>query len=259
MAALPLMRVSTCAVHVWQRDGDVLLSLWKTELLPPFIEPILNILALGFGLGRYVADVDGVPYIQFIAAGFVCTSVMFSGSFECMFGSFVRMHYQRTFDAILATPLGIEDVIAGEMLWGATRGLLSGTIVLIVIAAFGLVHSWWALLVPPLALLAGLVFAAQAMVVTGYIQSIDQFNYYFALAITPMFLISGVFFPLEGLPQAVRVAAWLSPLTHLVNPVRAMVLGTLTPAHLLDVLWLAVHILIFTNWALWRMRKRLIV
>jgi lipooligosaccharide transport system permease protein len=259
MSILAMTKVTSRTVHVWQRNGNVLMALWKTELLPPFLEPIMNILALGIGLGRFVQDVQGVPYIQFIAPGFICSSVMFSSSFECMFGSFVRMTYQRTYDAILATPLNIEDVIMGEMLWGATRGLVSGVVVLIVITAFGLTQSPWALLVLPMSLYAGLTFAAGAMFATSVIQSIDQFNYYFALGITPMFLISGIFFPLEGLPQAVQIAAWFSPLTHLVRVVRAVVLGAPEWGHLLDVAWLGVASFVLVNVALWLMRRRLIV
>src|SRR3972149_5852193 len=108
MSILEMTKVTSRTVHVWQRNGNVLMALWKTELLPPFLEPIMNILALGIGLGQFVQEVQGVPYIQFIAPGFICSSVMFSASFECMFGSFVRMTYQRTYDAILATPLSIE-------------------------------------------------------------------------------------------------------------------------------------------------------
>jgi lipooligosaccharide transport system permease protein len=256
---LPLTQVTSRAVHVWQRDSNVLLALWKTELLPPFLEPIMNILALGIGLGRFVQEVQGVPYIQFIAPGFICSSIMFSSSFECMFGSFVRMTFQQTYDAILATPLNIEDVIMGEMMWGATRGLISGAVVLIVITVFGLTPSIWALLALPMALFGGLAFASMGMVVTSFIQSIDQFNYYFALGITPMFLISGIFFPLEGLPEAVQTVAWFSPLTHLVRVVRALVLGVPEWGHLLDVAWLAGLSLILINLALWRMRKRLVV
>lgn len=256
---IPLTQVTSRAIHVWQRDGNVLMALWKTELLPPFLEPIMNILALGIGLGRFVQDVGGVPYIQFIAPGFICSSIMFASSFETMFGSFVRMTFQRTFDAILATPLNIEDVIMGEMLWGATRGLISGTVVLIVITVFGLTQSVWALLVLPMSLFSGLAFAAMGMVVTGLIQGIDQFNYYFALGITPMFLISGIFFPLEGLPEVVQIVAWFSPLTHVVRVVRALVLGVPQWVHVWDVLWLAVLSLLMVNIALWRMRQRLIV
>jgi lipooligosaccharide transport system permease protein len=168
------------------------------------------------------------------------------------------MVYQKTFDAILATPCTIEDVIGGEMAWGATRALLSSVVVLIVIAAFGLVHSWWALAVPFIAALEGLMFASLSMVVTSKVPTFDAFNYYVTLGITPMFFFSGVFFPLSRLPLDIQAVAWLSPLTHAVQPIRALVLGDIYPGLTWDVVWMVAVTFVLLNLALAFMRQRLI-
>ena len=128
-------------IRVWQRNRDVFFRLWHSEA-PGFIaEPIIILLAMGVGLGAYMGLVDGQRYIEFIAPGIIASYAMFSASFECTYGSFVRMEYQKTYDAIIATPLSVEDVTAGEIFWGATRSLMTGTVILVIAAAFQLVHS----------------------------------------------------------------------------------------------------------------------
>ena len=255
---LPMLKVSYRAYRVWQRDRDIYLNAWSTELWPPFIEPILSIVALGMGLGYYVTDVDGLSFIQFIAPAFAATGAMYAAAFECSYASFVRMVYQKTFDAIMATPCTIEDVIGGEMLWGTTRALLSAVVVLLVISIFGLIQSWWALAIPLVAILQGLMFSSMSMVVTSLVPTFGGFNYYITLGITPMFLFSGVFFPLERLPENIRWLAWFSPLTHAVRPIRALALGDVHLGLLWDLVWMAVVALVLINVSLTLMRKRLI-
>ena len=153
------------SLRVWQRNRDVFFKLWHTEVPGFFAEPVLILLAMGVGLGTYV--VLGGSYLEFIAPGILAAYAMFSSASECTYGSFVRMKYQRTFEAIIATPVNMEDVVAGEIFWGATRSLLTTLAILIVIAAFGLVHSPWALLTIPISVLAGLMFSSIALVVTS--------------------------------------------------------------------------------------------
>jgi lipooligosaccharide transport system permease protein len=256
---LPMFKVSYRAVRVWQRDLDTFLRLWKTESWWPTLEPLLYVSSLGYGLGVYVMNLgDGLSFIQFIAPAFVATTAMFASSFECMFASYVRMEYQRTFDAILATPIIIEEVIAGEILWGTTRGVIAAISVLLVISIFGLVHSPWALVTPAVAIVEGLLFASVAMVITAIVPAIDAFNYYITLGVTPMFLFSAVFFPLTQLPELVQAVAWASPLTHAVHLQRSLILGKPSWDLLLSIVWLLVLALIAFNIALALMRRRLI-
>ena len=254
-----LPRLSHRVWKVWMRDRDVFMKTYKANFLPPLLEPILYLLALGFGLGGFVQTINGVPYIQFIAPALVSISTMFSSFFECTYGSFVRMYYQKTFDAIIATPVSLEEVIAGELLWGATKSLINSSIVLCVIAAFGLLSSPLFVLVPLISFLAGLSFSAIAMCFTAFSPNIDAFNYPSFLFITPMFLISGTFFPLSALPQTIQIISQLFfPLTHIVALNRALTLGKLEPNLLLNPAWLLVVTPVFFVLSINLMKKRLI-
>ena len=213
------------SLRVWQRNRDVFFKLWRSEVPGFFAEPFLILLAMGAGLGTYVVLEEGQRYIEFIAPGIVAGYAMFSASFECTYGSFIRMKFQKTYDAIITTPLNIEDVVAGEIFWGATRSLLTACVILVIIAAFGLVKSLWALLVLPLALLAGLMFASIALFFTSMVPAIYSFNYYFTLFITPMFFFSGIFFPLYAFPPIVQSLSWITPLTPVANLMRALISG----------------------------------
>jgi lipooligosaccharide transport system permease protein len=185
------MSVSYRSLRLWQRNRDVFFKLWRSEVPGFFAEPIMMLLAMGFGLGTYVALDDGQRYVEFIAPGIIAAYAMFSASFECTYGSFMRMKHQKTYDSIIATPLSIDDVSAGEILWGATRSLITACVILVVVAAFGLVDSPWAVLVLPMAALTGLMFSSIALFFTSVAPSIYSFNYYFTLFITPMFFVSG--------------------------------------------------------------------
>jgi lipooligosaccharide transport system permease protein len=211
------------SLRVWQRNRDVFFKLWHTEVPGFFAEPVLILLAMGIGLGTYV--VLGSSYLEFIAPGILAAYAMFSSASECTYGSFVRMKHQRTFDAIISTPVNMEDVVTGEIFWGATRSLLTTGAILIVIAAFGLVHSFWALLTIPLSIAAGLMFSSIALAVTSIAPSIYTFNYFFTLFITPMFFFSGVFFPLDAFSPTVQKLCWVSPLTPVADLARALVSG----------------------------------
>jgi lipooligosaccharide transport system permease protein len=246
-------------IRVWQRNRDVFFRLWHSEA-PGFVaEPIIILLAMGLGLGAYVGLVDGQKYIEFIVPGIIASYAMFSASFECTYGSFVRMEYQKTYDAIIATPLNVEDVIAGEIFWGATRSLMTGTIILAIAAAFQLVHSPWALLIPVLSFLEGIMFASIAILFTSFVPAIYSFNYYFTLFITPMFFFSGVFFPLSSFPNIVQTLSWIAPLTPVVHLTRALINGEFH----LDLLWALALIIVlsalFFSISLVTMRRRLTV
>ena len=176
------------AFRVWQRNFTVYTKLYKSSLALNFVEPILYLAALGLGLGAFVQQINGVPYIKFIAPGIIASSSMFAAIYECTYGTYVRMTYQKTFDAILATPVSIDDLIAGELMWGATKSLLYGTIIIIVISLFGLVDSPLIILVIPVLFITGLIFAEISVIFTALVPGIDSFNYFYTLFMTPMFL-----------------------------------------------------------------------
>jgi lipooligosaccharide transport system permease protein len=246
---------------VWQRNRDVYLRLWKAEAIWPLAEPLITLLALGIGLGELITEAElpgNQRYIEFIAPGILAVYPMWAAAGECGWGSFFRMENQRTYHAIIATPVSIEDVITGEILWGATRGFISSVYILAVTATFGLLDSPMVLLVPAMAYVAGLMFASISLSYTSIARSISSLNYFFALFITPQFWLGGVFFPLERLPGELQVASWFVPATHVVDIYRGLVQGHLSLSHLGDLAWIVVVAAIFYYLALISMRRRLI-
>lgn len=244
-------------IRVWQRNRDVFFRLWHAEAPGFIIEPTIILLGMGLGLGAYIGLVDGQKYIEFVTPGIIAGYAMFSASFECTYGTFVRMEYQKTYDAILATPLNVEDITAGEVFWGATRALMTGTAMLAVASAFQLIHSPWALLIPIVSFIEGLLFSSIAVFFTSIVPYIYSFNYYFSLFITPMFLLSGVFFPLSSFPQIIQTISWIAPLTSVVKINRAVIIGDFH----LSLLWSLGIIIILTflffSISLVTMRRRL--
>jgi lipooligosaccharide transport system permease protein len=245
------------AFRVWQRHAKVYTKLYLSSIALNFVEPVLYLAALGLGVGAYVKEINGVPYVNFIAPGIIASSAMFAATYECSYGTYVRMTYQKTFDAILATPVNVNDLIAGEMLWGATKSVLYGTIIMIVIAIFGLVASPLLLLAIPLLFLAGLIFAEISLIFTAVVPGIDSFNYFYTLFMTPMFLFSGIFFPIENLPAIVGKIAFFTPLYHLVNICRAFSGGKPAVA-LWDVAWVVAVMILLAPYSFRLLRRRLI-
>lgn len=228
------------AYRFWQRNAFIFRRIFPESIAVNFLEPVIYLLAMGFGIGAYLSSVGELPYLVFVATGLVTTSAMFGATFECTYNAYVQMYYEKAYDGVITTPIGVEDVVVGEIFWGATRSVLYGTIFLIVITLFGTVRSPLALLMPVLFVVSGLMFSVIAMTFTAVNPSIDYFTFYFALFITPMFMFSGVFFPLDALPRWVGTLAWLTPLSHVVSLARALALGRLEPRHAWDLVWMLV-------------------
>ncbi len=254
--------VSRRAIRVWQRDADVFRSTWAVNLLPPLLEPVLYVFAFGFGLGSLVGSVTyqgrEIAYLRFMAPGVIAVAIMFWAFFETTYASYVRMYYQRTFDAIIATPLLVEDVIVGEWLWGATKSLVAAAVMLGVLALFGLVAWPHALLVVPVALLGGLLFSALGLIATALVPTIDSFNVTTFVVIFPMFLFSGTFFPVDILPGWGMAVALALPLTHVSFLVRGACLGEAPALWLGSLAYLVALTLAGTALAIALMRRRLI-
>lgn len=227
-SSFPLSRLTGWR-PVWQRNFLVWRKLAIPSILGNLADPLIYMLGLGYGLGRLLPEVDGRPYVAFLAAGTVCASTMNAATFEALYSAFSRMHVQKTWEAILNTPLGLADVLAGEWCWAATKSLFSGTAILVVIAALGLAQGLLALWVLPAIVLTGLAFAALGLIWNALAPSYDFFMYYFTLFITPMTLISGVFFPTDQLPGwLAAVGQWL-PLAQGVALVRPLLAGEVPP------------------------------
>lgn len=233
--ALPNPRM---AWRVWRRDLRVFSNLWKGALLPTFLDPVLYLLAMGFGLGTYLASINGIPYKDFIASGLVASAAMWATAFETTYNVHFRMSEYRLYDNVLSTPVEVEDLVAGEISWACTRALIYGTVFLLIIALFGLIHSPWALLTPLFIVIGSACFAAIGLSFTAIVGKVDYFTYYYTLFVTPMFLFSGIFYPLDRLPKWTHVVAWFTPLYHLVRITRGLILGPDLTSVLGNAAWL---------------------
>ena len=215
---------------VWRRHQRVYFKFLIANVLPPFLEPLMYILAFGVGLAAYIGKVADVPYAVFLAPGMIASTAMWSASFETTYGTFVRMEYEKIYEAILASPVTFFEMILGEVLWVSTKTAMFSLGVLIVVSTFGLVSSWWCLLVLPLGFLGGMLFSLLGILVTSQVKEMNNFNFYLTGVITPMFFFSGTVFPLHDLPNLLRGACLALPLTHLVTMMRASCQGRLEPS-----------------------------
>lgn len=255
-------RISRRYIRVWQRNLTVYRKTWKINFLPPLLEPLFYILAFGVGLGVLIGKVgyhnSEIPYVSFIAPALIAVNIMYNAFFENTFASFVRMYYQKTFDAILATPLTLEEIITGEIVWGATKSVIASLVMVAVISCFGLITYPHGLLIIPLALLGGIAFGSIGMFFTGIVPRIEIFNLPIFLFITPMFLFSGTFFPVENLPYWAQKLAFVLPLTHLVKLTRSFSFGVMGFDLLWNVGYLLLFSLVFFPLAIFVMHRRLI-
>ncbi|MDX1386586.1 MAG: ABC transporter permease [bacterium] len=210
---------------VWRRDMVV----WKKNLLfyllVNFVEPLIYLLAMGYGLGRFVGQLDGMTYVEFIAPAMLVFSVMNGTSFETTYGSYTRLKEQKTAQGIAMTPVSMGEVIGGEILWATTKALLTSSVIFLVLWIFDLMHSPMILLMPILMLVTGFLFASLGMLMTSLARTYDFFSYYYTLFISPMFVFSGTFFPLEPLPQWAQALAYCLPLTYAVRVARNLFSG----------------------------------
>ncbi|MFZ2445991.1 MAG: ABC transporter permease [Syntrophobacteraceae bacterium] len=259
---LQVRNISRRFMRVWNRNLVVYRKIWLVNFLVPLLEPLLYLTAFGVGLSAFIGQVpyEGkeLPYVVFITPALLSITMMYNSFFENTYASFVRMYYQKTFDAMMATPLSLEDIIAGEIVWGATKSVIATAIMLGVVSLFGLVEYPVGLLVLPLSFLGGIAFGTAGMVFTGIVPSIDMFNLPIFLFITPMFLFSGTFFPTDALPGWAQGLSQVLPLTHLVNLCRALTLGEPRPDMIWAVLYLCLLTIVLFPIALMVMRRRLI-
>jgi len=255
---LALPDFSTRYFYVWRRNSLVWRKLAVPALLGNLADPMIYMFGLGYGLGAMLSDMNGMSYIAFLAAGTVCSSTMMSASFEAMYSGFSRMHVQRTWDAIMNAPVTLDDVVLGEAAWAASKSALSGLAVMAVACALGLTQSALALWALPVVLLTGLAFASLGLIITALSPSYDFFSYYFTLALTPMMLVCGVFFPVTQLPAGLQVAAQILPLTHAIELVRPLLNGVVPAQALMHFSVLAVYAVAGFYVALVLMRRRLL-
>ncbi len=212
-------------LKVWMRNARVWRKHIRASLIGNLGQPFLFLLAMGYGLGRQIPEIKGLTYLQFIAPGLVTSAVMYSAAFEATYGSYTRLSTQRTFEGILMTPVSVEELAMGEVFWGATKGLISGLIMLGAMPLFGLVPSFWVGILVPILFLEGIFFASLGLIMTALARDYEFFNYFTSLVITPLFLFSGIFFPVDAMNPAAQKLLYCLPLTHVVSLSRMLCYG----------------------------------
>ena len=253
------VRVDASAVGgVLRRNYAVFLRTWRSNTVISVVDPVISLLAFGFGFGALVAKVGNIDYVEYVGTGIVAQTVLFTTIFPGMFETFFKRDYQHTYDALLAAPVDAVDVVTAEALWLSLKASVFGLAPLAVAMAFGLDPSSGMLLIPLISLLTGFGFACVGIFIAALASSFAAFDYVISMLVTPLFLFAGTFFPLKGLPGWVGSVAHLNPLFHTVQLVRHAAFGV----HPLADLGHAVFLLGFgvLAWAIasWRMQKRLV-
>lgn len=245
------------AAAVWWRDFLAWRRYYRSSLLLNFGEPFTNLLALGLGLGAYVASMDGVSFIQFIAPGLLAVTAMNAVTFDAGFEGYDRLNTNGVYAAMITSPLTVREIVVGEYMWEASRSILYGVIFFAVVLLFGLVHSWWSLLLPLPLILSGVLFTAPALYMASVAKTHEHLFYYFTLVVTPMFMFSGVFFPVAHLPGAVADVVKVLPLYHAVQMVREMVLGRVGMTTFWNGVWLLGYAIVLAPLPLRSLERRL--
>lgn len=249
---------ATAIVGVLTRELALFSRLWASNAFGSIVEPTIFLLAFGFGLGALVTEVAGLSYLDFVGTGIVATTVLFSTTFDGMFTTFVRRKFQRTYDALLAAPVDVEEIVTAECLWKGLKAGLFGMVPLGVAFAFGLRPTAGVLAVPLIAVLTGFAFACFGEIFGAAMPSIDSFNYVISAVITPMYLVAGTFFPLEELPDWAATVSRANPLYHSVELVRAAVFWEWAPVDLVHFGVLALFGLVTWRLAVRLMQRALI-
>lgn len=248
------------AWQMWHRNAVLFRRGWRLFVVPNFFEPVLYLLSIGLGLGLYVGEqIMGVEYVVFIAPGLAAASAMNGAVFEVTYNIFVKLQYHKLYDAVITTPLEPEDAAAGEVAWGVTRSMMYGVSFVLVMALLGYIRSPLVLLTPLAVALIGIGFSCLGFLITAVIPRIELYTYFFTLFVTPMFLFSGIFFPIERLPQAAQPVAWFTPLHHGVELMRALCLTGNAASAGGHALWLVGFCLLVFPPAINLFRRRLIV
>jgi lipooligosaccharide transport system permease protein len=243
---------------VMMRDIVLFRRYWKATTFSSIVQPTIYLLAFGLGIGSLVKNVSTVTYVQYVATGVVATAVLFSSAFPGMFNTFIRWQFQRTYDALLAAPVDVEELVTAEILWISIRAGVYGMAPLLVGFAFGLNPTWGMLLVPFIGIITGFGFAGFGVLIAAVAKTIDNFNYVTSAVLTPMFLVAGTFFPIATLPPLLRAIAKVNPLYHCVALVRDVSLAIYSSADFVHLAVLLTFALLMWRLAIWRLQARLI-
>jgi len=254
------MSLSYRVLYVFLRN----LYSYKRFVVPTFlvslIEPLFYLITFGIGMGAYMGAFGGKPYLHFLVPGVLATAVMMSSSFECLYGTYIKIVHEKVYESLIATPVSADEAVAGDILWASFRGLISGSLMMIVALFMGVAPAapWRFALLLVFMVFVGILFGSMAMIVTSIAPSFDFFSYYTELVITPMMFFSGVFFPLDNFPGWMKTMAGFMPLTHVVRISRSLFTGEPAPGIGLSLAGLAALAAVIFTVSTRMMRKRLI-
>ena len=244
--------------NVWYRHYRVYTKNIFSNGIPVFFEPLILLLAMGLGFQKSLGNMEGVKYINFIASSIIATASMFTASFECTFGTFIRLEFDKTYDGMLSAPINYKYLLLGEILFCGTKGLFFSYCILLVIYAFGLVSMPAAILAPLGGFLSAVMFSVLSLLITSFVTNINHFNFYFSGLITPLFFFSGTLFPVSYLPGKIKILAYILPLSHPVNIVRAFCLNRFNYNLIFDLIYIILFIIIIGFFAIKRLKKKLV-
>jgi lipooligosaccharide transport system permease protein len=217
----------TAIAGVMAHDLAVFKRYWLPTTFSAIVEPAINLLAFGFGLGSLIAHVNGYRYLDFIGTGVVGMAILFSAAFTGMFQTFIRRTFQHTYDAVLAAPVDTHELVTGEALWIGAKAGVYGCAPILVAVGFGLRPSAWVVLIPLIGFVTGLGFGLFGIWMSALVPNIDGFNYIISAVITPLLLVAGTYFPINTLPGWARSLSVVNPLYHCVELVRDAVFAQL--------------------------------
>jgi lipooligosaccharide transport system permease protein len=230
-----------------------------SNAFPPFLEPLIFLAAIGLGLGKYITEsMEGLKYIEYLGTGLLVTTAMFTAAYECSFGTFIRLEFQKVYDGMLAAPITVNNLIIGEIIWAGTKGLFFSFAVLCVLTVFDIVALPYGLAAPLIGFITAVMFGAFSLLITSFVKTINHFNFYFTGFISPMFFFSGVIFPTSNLPRFIQPVVEIIPLTHSVRLVRAVCTNHYRLSLAGDLLYVIVFILVVGFFAIRRLKKRLV-
>ena len=247
---------------VWFRHMRVYAGYLVSNAIPPFLEPLIFLGGIGLGLGKYLMPMESLSYLQFLSSGLLMMTAMYTSAFECSYGTYVRLEFDKAYDGMLASPLTADDVLIGEILWAGTKGMFFSLAVLIILFAFQIVpfavSSLPILATPLIGFCTGIMFAVLSLLVTSFVKNLNHFNFYFTGFLSPMFFLSGIVFPIGDLPEGLRQVAYVFPLTHTVLLTRTFFNGQYHWTQLLSVLYIVVFTAVIGYIAIRRLKKKLV-
>jgi lipooligosaccharide transport system permease protein len=244
---------------VWYRHARVYGASFWSNALPPFLEPLIFLAGLGIGFGAYIQTMGSINYMLFLGSGLVVTSSMYTAAFECTYGTFIRLEFDKVYDGMLGAPISPTDLILGEILFAGSKGAFFALAVLIMTWILGIIDSPLSIMAVVVGFICGIMFATLSMWITSWVKNINHFNFYFTGLLSPMFFFAGTVFPIENLPRALQIAAEVIPLTHVVRLARAFCIPDGLGWFLLnDLFYCVIFILITGFFAVRGLKKRMI-